>query len=57
MGTVALAIGTAPLGTLMAGYLAETIGAQRAIFTLSISGLLVFGLLSRWAWKLRTETS
>ncbi len=55
MGAVSLAIGVGPIGTLMAGALAETLGAERAILTLSATGLLVIGSWSRCIWRLRRQ--
>jgi predicted MFS family arabinose efflux permease len=44
MGAVALGIGTAIPGLLIAGILAETFGPQTALFSISLAGVAALGL-------------
>ena len=50
LGLLSVSIGTGPLGFLQVGLLADTIGAQRAIVTTSVAGLLTL-LLTRRFWR------
>ena len=47
MGAMALAVGTAPLGMLLVGQLAQVIGAQAALALVTGTGFLVLSML-RW---------
>ena len=50
LGLLSVSIGTGPLGFLQVGLLADTIGAQLAIVTTSVAGLLAL-LLTRRFWR------
>ena len=50
LGLLSVSIGTGPLGFLQVGLLADTIGAQLAIVTTSVAGMLAL-LLTRQFWR------
>ena len=50
LGLLSVSIGTGPLGFLQVGLLADTIGAQPAIVTTSVAGMLAL-LLTRQFWR------
>jgi MFS family permease len=49
MGLVSFCIGTAPLGMLHIGWLADEIGAQRALLVMAVEGLVCTALVL-WRW-------
>ena len=56
LGAVALGIGAGPLGTLLAGNLAEWISAPKALGALSGTGFVLVLALYAWLPELRTRS-